>query len=431
MSWSRSLAGRLWARRRDRPALVALSALTVLAVLSWPVLDFLIRGRGINTTPFVYYDFGVYSGAVEGWLAGDEIYTQAENGGYRGSYLYPPVTLVFFYPFGAVEDFYSAGTLLGAFSLVMLWLALDAVAGELGYDLQLWERLLLLGLLFGFQPAMFDFKMGQVGTVLAATLAFGFYAHERHRRTGSRFYACLSGALTTVGSGFKLFYATSGAHLLRDRRRLGAALATAGALAVASVLLFGVPAHRTYLDVLAWGKGWGEVPKSPELWGPAYYRPLYILREGAILARALGLLAVIGLTLAARRAEGDVPARATFALGLAVVPLFAPEAYTQDLVVMLVPAVILLAVELQRDGLPAVPVGAVFLLHVHAYGTRLLVDPPGWLPLDGAVGWLAANGWLQPGMWATFLLVGLAGARVAEHARWPDLSRRTDPAPGD
>jgi hypothetical protein len=424
-----SLASRLWARRHDRPLLVALAGLTVAAILAWPVLDFLIRGRGINTTPFVYYDFGVYSGAVERWLEGASIYTQAENGGYRGSYLYPPVTVLLFYPFYFVEQFPSAGTLFGALSLVLLWVGLELAVRELGYDLAVSERLLLLALLFGFQPAMFDFKMGQVGTFLAAMLAFGFYAHERGRKTGSRFYACLSGALTTVGSGFKIYYATSGAHLLRERRRLAAALATAGALVVVSFLLFGVEAHRTYLDVLAWGKGWGDPGKSPELWGPAYYRPLYFLGESALYVRLVGILAVIGLVLAARDAPVD---RETFALGVAVVPLFPPEAYTQDLVVLLLPAVILLGVEINRDnGRPWLPVLAVLLLHVHAYGTRLLVAPPAWLPLSEVVQGLAAGGWLQPGGWATLLLIGLSAARVAEGARLPALAGRGTEAPGE
>jgi len=422
-----SLARRLWALRRERPWLVALAALTLGVVLVWPLVDPLLnpqfrREMSIGQA-FAYYDFGAYSGGVDRWLKGETIYLEAENGGYRGSYLYPPVTLLFFAPFHFIADtstFDVGGTFLGAASLVLLWVGVEAVVRELGYEFSLPERLLALVALFGFQPVLFDFHMGQVGTALAAFLFFAFYAHERHRKTGNRLYGIASGVLTTVASGFKLFYATSGAHLLRNRRRLVAALGAAGGFVVLSVVIFGIDAHLTYLDVLAWGKGWGDVPRAPQLWGPAYYRPFYVLKSAALPVRILGIVAVVGLTLAARNAPAD---RETFALGVAVVPLFAPVAYTQDLVVLLLPALILLATELERDGgWPVVPVLAVLLIHVHAYGLHFLTHPPGWLPLGEFV--RASAGWLQPGVWGTLLLVGLAAARVAEHASVPALDAR-------
>jgi alpha-1,2-mannosyltransferase len=422
-----SLLGRLWARRRDSPWLVALAGLTLGVILVWPLVDPLLnpafrREMSIGEA-FAYYDFGAYSGGVDRWLDGGAIYLQGEEGGYRGSYLYPPVSLLFFAPFyflAETSTFDVGATSLGAVSLVLLWVGLEAVVRELGYEFSLAERLVTLVALFGFQPVLFDFHMGQVGTALAAVLCFAFYAHERHRRTGSRFYGLLSGVLTTAASGFKLFYATSGAHLLRSRVRFAAALGAAGGFAVFSVALFGADVHLTYLDVLAWGKGWGEVPRAPQLWGPAYYRPLYVLGSSALFVRLLGVLAVVGLTVAARDAPVE---RETFALGVAVIPLFAPVAYTQDLVVLLLPAVVLLATELERDGgWPAVPVLAVLLLHVHAYGLHFLTHPPGWLPLGEAV--RASAGWLQPGAWGTLLLVGLAATRVADHASLSALDAR-------
>jgi hypothetical protein len=423
-----SLVRRLWALRRDRPWLVALAALTLGVTLVWPLVDPLLnpafrREMSIGEA-FAYYDFGAYSGGVDRWLDGGPIYLQGEEGGYRGSYLYPPVSLLFFAPFYVIAEtstFDVGATFLGAVSLVLLWVGIEAVVRELGYEFSLAERLLALVALFGFQPALFDFHMGQVGTALAAVLCFAFYAHERHRKTGSRFYGLLSGVLTTVGSGFKLFYATSGAHLLRSRARLVAAFGAAGGFAALSFVLFGVDIHLTYLDVLTWGKGWGEVPRAPQLWGPAYYRPLYVLGSSALFVRLLGVLAVVGLTLAARDAPVD---RETFALGVAVIPLFAPVAYTQDLVVLLLPAIVLLATELERDaGWPVVPVLAVLLLHFHAYGLHFFTHPPGWLPLGDLI--RTGAGWLQPGLWGTLLLVGLAVARVTEHASLSALDARS------
>lgn len=404
---------------RERPGFLALSVVVLSLLLVWPLLDTHLMTLDIGTR-FRYYDYGAYSGALDRWLSGGDIYVPDEGGGYHKSYLYPPITLLVFLPFRALE-FQVAGTLFGGLSLVLLWVALERLAATFGYDLRVWERLLLLWALVGFQPLLFTFKMAQVPTLLAATLCFAYVAMERGVDTssGRRF---LSGALTTLGASMKLFYATAGAHLLRDRRRFLGAMVTAGGLVVASVAIFGVETHLTYLDVLAWGKGWGTDPRSPTLWMPAYYRPMYVLGHLSLPVRVLGVLGVIGLSLAARGSADAKTRRATFALGVAVIPLFAPKAYTQDLVVLLVPAAILLGIELARDGgLPGLPVLAVGLLHVHSVGLAALVDPPTWLGFEGLEPSLA--GWVQPGLWGTVLLVGLAARHVAAGSTWrPSIS---------
>ena len=383
-----SIPRRLWALRTERPAFVVLSAVTVATLAVWPAVDVHLRAVGI-ATPFGFNDYGAYSAAVSRWAAGDPIYVRNEGGGYHGSYLYPPIALALFVPFQAFE-FTTAALLL---------------------------------VLFGSQPALRDFKWGQISTLLTALLGFAFYAHELEitadsdGRSRRYLYGYGSGALTTLGSSVKLFYAPAGAHLLRDRRRLVGAVATAVALLAVSLVVFGVETHRAYLDVLLWGKGWGE-SRPPELWDvAAAYRPLYVLGGFGRPARFLGTLGVIGLALAARDAEGPTVRRATFALGVAAVPLLAPRADTHDLVVALVPAVVLLAVELARPlGRPSIPVLAVLLFHLHRYGLGLALDPPAWLPPAAAAALSERAAWLQPGVWATFLLVGLAAYRVAECA---------------
>lgn len=110
--------------------------------------------------------------------------------------------------------------------------------------------------------------------------------------------------------------------------------------------------------------------------------------------------------LATREQPGT--AQLAFALGVAVIPLFAPRAYTHDRVVLLLPAIILVADEIRREnGRPWIPVLAVLLVHVHTYGTRAAIH-------------LLDRSWavlVQPGVWGTFLLVGLATARLSAEAR--------------
>jgi hypothetical protein len=421
-------AHRLWRLRRERPLFVGLTALTAAVLLGWPVVDAALRTAGL-TTPIGFNDFGVYAGAVDRWTGGQVLYTQTEAGGYHGSYLYPPVTVLAFYPF-ATLGFKTGAVVLGGLSVVVLWVGLEAVASALGSDLRLWERFVLLGMLVGFQPVLRDFKWAQISTGLTALLCFAFYAQERGATDAGRAgFRYASGALTTVASAFKLFFAPAGAHLLRDRRRFAGAIATAAVLGALSLALFGLEVHRTYLDVLLWGKGWGTA-KPPALWDlTSAYRPLSVAGDLGLWLRALGVLGVIALTLATRNVDSASARQASFALGVAAVPILAPRAALHDLVVVVLPAVILLSLELDRpDGRPWLPVLAVLLVHLQTVGLQVLVKHPEILPVGQVLSGYAA--WLQPALWGTAILAGLATVRVADHASLPSVEVGATPDEG-
>lgn len=415
-----SLARSLWRIRSEKPRLFAVSVLAVAVFSIWLYVDYRLRGMEL-VTPFGFNDFGAYTGTVDRWLAGEQLYVRDDAGGFHGSYLYPPVTVLVFYPFSTFE-FYTGAILFSALSFVLLWIGLEAVIQRLGYRLTVGERLASLAFLFVFQPALRDFKWAQVSSLIAALLCFAFYAHElaeetadaavtRHGRLERTAFQVASGALTTLASAFKLFVATSGAHLLRDRIRLASAIGTALVLFVASLSVFGLEAHWAYLDVLRWGKGWGETDPV-HLWDTsAAYRPLYGFGRLRPLLSVVGILCVIALVWRTRDVRSRVARRGTFALGVAVVPLVAPQVDSHDLVVLLLPAVVALSMELREDdGYAWIPVAVVLGLHLHRYVLGVLVRPPNWL-LAESTGRLLAP-WLQPGMWATFALVGLLAGRL-------------------
>ena len=433
-----SILRRLWTLRRDRPLFVSLAVLTIGTLLVWLLVDFYLPGpnapgRGISLG-YGFNDFSAYTGALERWSDGGPLYMQQEDGGYHGEYLYPPITVLLFYPFSTMGGFTTGAIIFGAVSIILLWFGLEAVARTLGYQLRLFERFGLGLALFSFQPTIRNFRWAQTATLLAGLLCFAFYFQERAEATESLYgdgildertrvaYRYASGVFTTLGSAFKLFVAPSGAHLLRDRRRFVGAIVTAGVLLVASVAVFGVDTHRTYLDVLMWGKGWGST-RPPAIWDRyAAYRPLHAFGSTALYLKLLGIAGVIGLTWAARTDDSVSARHTTFALGVAVVPLVAPQADSHDLVLMLLPAVIMIAHELDRpDGYAWLPVLSVLLFHLHRYGLEVIILPPDWLPARGFVQQHAP--WFQPGMWASLLLVGLIAVRVAEHGRLPPALR--------
>jgi len=390
-----SLLRRLLARRDDTPLFVVASLLLVLALATYPAVDWYLQSVGVAPR-FGFWDFGAYANAVDRWVAGDSLYVRNESGGYHGSYLYPPIAILALAPFRLAFGFRPAAILWTACTVLFLWAAIQRLVGALGVTLRRWERVALLPLVAGFQPVLLAVKLGQTAAGLAALLTLAASASLRGR---SR----LAGGLTACCGVVKLPYAPAGAHLLGNRDRFVGAVAGGLALLALSILLFGVEAHRTFLDVLAWGIETGRVARSPRIWLPPYYRPLY----GVPYSLALRLLASLAIVAGALRAPADAVRELT-ALGFAAVPLLAPLTYTYYFAAALPAGILLLAAELDRpDGRPALPVVGLLLLHVHSYGLRAAGTlTPEWVP----------DLLIQPGLWGNLLLVGLAAARVAAAA---------------
>lgn len=394
---------RLVALREDRPVFVAVTLVALLAFAVHPAVDWYLRSLEL-APQFRFWDFGAYSNAVGRWLAGESLYVRTGDGGYHGSYLYPPVVLLVFAPFILAADFAVAAPAWAACTVLVLWLGLQRLGSALGFRLHPVERLLCLFPIVGFQPLLLSVKMGQTAGFLGGLLAFAASASLRG-------HGFVSGALTGVCGLIKLPYAPAGVHLLADRRRFVGAVGGGIGLLALSVLAFGVGPHGTYLDVLEWGIREGSSARSPRLWLPPYYRPLY----GVPYGLGLRLLASLGVVALVLRAAGDA-GRETAALGFAAVPLLAPLTYAYYFVAAVPATVLLVAAERDHpDGRPTLPVVGLLFLHVHSYGLRVAVGvAPEWVP--GTV--------LQPGLWGNLLLVCLAAARVAQAGAGRRPSRR-------
>lgn len=410
---------RLWSRRRDRPRFVAAAAVLLAVLVSYPFVDWWLQSQGI-APPFRFWDFGAYGGAVERWQAGEPLYEANENGGFHGTFLYPPVAVFLFLPF-MEAPVPGAALAWVVTSVLLLWVGLQLLARSLGLRLALFERALLLAALLGYQPLLIGAKLGQTAPFMAAMLCFAFVALRRgeagsdgdtRARDGrvATAAALASGAFTAVVGVVKLAYASVGAHLLADRRRFAGAVLAGLALLAVSVAVFGVETHRTYVDVLGWGVSQGSQARVPRpyLWLPPYYRPLGFLPEWSLFLRVAGSIGVAALALLARDADREV-----FALGVAAFPLLTPLAYTYYLTALLPAAAIAVAVEFDVDGRPELPVVALLLLQFHSYGLlaigTFVLDPVEALQRVDALYWL-----VQPGLWGAALLAGLLAVRVVQ-----------------
>jgi len=392
--------------RERRPLFAKVALLTLVVLLVYPFVDYWLRSAGI-ASEFVFRDYGAYDAAVERWLDGEAVYQRTEDGGFHGSYLYPPVVLFLFWPVVAHLPFRTAAIVWVTVSVALLWVGLQVLVRALGYDFRWYERAGLLWLMAGFHPLVLGVKLGQTAPFQTGLLCLAAATMLTDRKSVWRGRA--SGVLTGLVGIVKPAYAPVGAHLLRSRHRLGGAVVTGLVALWVSIRAFGLETHRTYVDVLAWGIEKGSSARPPGLWLPPYYKPLSWV-PGALAVRIAACLGIVALAvLAAPRARKHV-----FALGVAAFPLLTPTTYTYYLTALLPAFLISLAGELERDGYPSIPVAALLCVTLHSYGLKFVVDVlPG--VVEGFDVLRPVFPVLQSGLWGNVALVALAAVRVAEH----------------
>lgn len=258
---------RLLARVRDRPLvadrhlgawLVLLAALPAgldsywdtphIGLFSWTPEGLM----GVN--------YHVYHAAAEAALAGENFYLAHPPGQGAYTYLYPPITVVTWYPFTLLEwtTGYALFTAISvAAGAVGAWLTVAYVEGR-GLRLG-WVDVALVFALFVLSTHAFgSVYFGNVNVLLGVAFVVGFWALSARRQV-------LAGAAFAGAALVKVFPAVIGLWLLRDRqwKATAAAILTGVAGLVAGVALFGldrtvyyfseIPAERSRAEAFVGG----------------------------------------------------------------------------------------------------------------------------------------------------------------------------------
>ena len=371
------------------------------------------------TAGFSRTDFWVYWSTAGDWLDGESIYDPADP---FGGYLYPPIYLLFFTPFAMFLTLDGGYQLWMVLSIGGLWIAMQALIVTYVPTLNRLERIVIaigsLSLLFCFHPVWYGMRLGQVTISAAALVTIAVVAMER--QASGAIHGAISGILTAVVGTVKLFYAPVGAHLLLSPLRFAWALLAGVLLLSGSLLIFGMEVHLNYLEVLRWGEDWGEEPSHPASgWIPGYYRPFYYLGHAhlgdtglplSLLPRLIIVIGIISLAMWVRNEPAD---REIFALGIVAIPLLSPQISVHDFALLIPSFIMLTYIEVRRGGYPWIPIFAILLIHWQAYATFALANAPEWVMLAGVISTWSPL--LQPGVYANFLLVGLAAGRALEY----------------
>lgn len=325
------------------------------------------------------------------------------------AYLYPPLVALPFAALTLLPPLPARVVWIGG-QLLFLWASVLALCRGFGVRLSQTERLLVGVALVGFQPVFYLARTGNVSAAMAGLLCLSAAVTVAPDPVAGD-HPYLSGALATLATLPKPFAAPAGAHLLADRRRLVGAGVTLGLALWGSLLLFGVDAHRAYLDVLLAGKGWGTGDPTGL---PFHARPFYRFPDAAMVVRGLLLGGTLAIALLAARTGDDARA---FALGSVAIPLVAPTANTLTLVLAVPGLVVALLTEWRERGSPAVVLGSVLAIQWSVYLVRWVgVYGPNQYP---ALPWAAVERVLlvQPATVGLFAVFGLCAARILARIR--------------
>jgi hypothetical protein len=201
-------------------------------------------------------DLQVYYFAAEAALAGGDFYAAAPPMHPTYDYVYPPLSLPFFYPFtllGSWQAAFAAFTLLNvAAALGVAVLLVRTVEERRARPLSRLDRALVAGFALLSLHSASTLLYGETNFLLVLALVAGFRwldgGFGSDERTGDEIAA---GVAFAIPAFVKLFPAAVGVWLLRRRAWRAVAAATAAGVGLfgVSVAAFGVEAHVTYVEV--------------------------------------------------------------------------------------------------------------------------------------------------------------------------------------
>jgi hypothetical protein len=280
-------------------------------------------------------NYRVYHVAAEHALAGESFYGVSPPDtvdGYR--YLYPPVSVVAFYPFTLVDwtTGYTLMTLLsvlgGAVGTALTVQYVEEMDCPLG-----WIDVALVFALFALSiHVAATIYFGNINILLGVGFVVGFWALARERDA-------LAGTAFAVPALFKLFPALVGVWLLRDRRWRATAVAIATGIAgiIAGIALFGLDPTVHYFTHVLGERGGSDAfvggypieskyyvtvqrPLSHLIWGLWPSAPYAVLPVSSLVV-CTGVLGYFYRDISTRRRR-LIAMFATVTVALVVVPSF-------------------------------------------------------------------------------------------------------------
>lgn len=372
-----------------------------------------------NSQSPLFIDFAVYYYAAERFLQDCSLYLPVagecppsiDMGNTNPQYVYPPIVVLLFVPFG-VLPYLPAALVWDAFVITSLWGGILALINASDAELTMKEQVVVLGCTIGFAPVLESLLLGQTtGLLVGGLCVVGAYLLSDGRKG-----AISSGAITAIAVAIKPFYLPAGAYLFRNRSRFAAGLLTGLATYVSIIVVFGVNIHRKYLAVVlsrVSGNRLADIPLKE--WQPVAFRPFYVFGEAETLVQILVVLVLLTVAASAYllSESGEVD-QYVFALGLLGVAI-SPGTTTYTLSVLVPVYLVMFIGEADRSNwTPRLLIVSILLVQVHPYTIRFLAKFGPRHVHSGLSTLRPLLPWVQPALWGTLLLLVVVLFRLSE-----------------
>lgn len=318
----------LFDHRRAKPLQFVLELLVILSLTVVP-LGYLLGKYSLGYVP-VPFDFGAFYYAALRVLTGHPLYVAGSVGPQSGvlihpardtpnPFIYSPISVLLFVPFALLPPL-RAILLWNLSSLGLLFVGVLFLLESYDVSLSPHEKLVVLACVTGFYPTIAWLQLGQTTGLITASLCFVAGFVERSGRTNAAKPTRFAGGLSAAVLALKPLYAPAGLFLLRHRRGFLGAIGVGLALAVTSVLGFGIDTNVAYLSYLA-------KPAYPGASGPhaAAFTPLAPFGPFAWLVRLLLIGLAAALAWRSRVLPHSQVDRAILSLGFLLVPILSPK----------------------------------------------------------------------------------------------------------
>jgi hypothetical protein len=219
--------------------LIVFSIIFFSGLIQWILIILSILGYS-NGSYFHFFDFDIYYNAVNLYINGKDFYNNT-------GFLYPPISILFFLPFGHLPLEYSHAAYL-LFNIIILFLTTIVVINILkhyGVYTSNKEKILLLISIFLFDPIRITLSVGQVNIVILFILTVSYYYIFVKKDK------ILSSIYLTIGTSLKIypiFFLLLGVFKKDLKGFSSKYISSIMLITFVSIIFFGITTHLKFMN---------------------------------------------------------------------------------------------------------------------------------------------------------------------------------------
>ena len=354
--------------------------LTVALFLFTPIFDVFLIFLGLNSG-FKFGDWAAYYQAPLRYFADAPVYSiepelfveQLKN--YYNKeltdivlpYVYPPIMLIFFYPFTFIP-FKLSFYLFNLISVLFLCYSVVYLVRSFNRNLSQRDTMWLSVAVISFSPVLRAVQLGQVSTILAGLLCFVVAARN------------VSSVPAVLVSIPKPYYLPVALYTIQNKKRFFSFVGGIAGAAISSVALLGTKIHIEYVLYVLNRTTRSSHSVEENVWHQATFRPLATFHEIGIpvmLIKIFLFISMVFISILYKKYhdddEDDYIEVYIVCLGICSIPLLTPEPELLILCSMIPVIISMVVIESEKNsGRVIFPLASAILIQIHPYSIEFV-----------------------------------------------------------